>query len=191
MNNYDFTDEFEALYKHLEGMQDIAESMFLEINHRDQIEVARVLLEEIDGVKKLKTAAERLREGMEELRDRLGISGGSLNICNSKNKGGLRTIKIEITDGMIRQSLLSMTDAKKRGLVKVGEQFQLKMPGGLAFETELIEPGNKLRERGRIKAFYDEHKIKPGDFVVLKEIEPGTWDIGFQHHGEALDDIFK
>lgn len=89
----------------------------------------------------------------------------------------LRRIRSEITQGEINQNLLTLTSARKRGHIRIGEHFKIRMPDGQEFETELVHPGNRLRERGWIREFYRQQGIKPGDFVVLEEIEPGIWKL--------------
>ena len=88
-----------------------------------------------------------------------------------------RKIRTPVTQGEINQNLLTLTDARRRGLIRIGEPFKIRLPDGQLFETELVHPGNKLRERGRIGEFYRQHKIKPGDNVLLEEIEPGLWTL--------------
>ena len=173
MLDYDFTSTFEELSEFLENMSDIAEDMFIQIEDREQIEFGRFCLETIDELKALMEGATVLQDRMEEIRDKLGL--GSASGKAETTKDGLRKIDVEVTEGMLRQSLLSLTRAKKANLVKVGEQFTIRLPGGEEFTTELIEPGNKLRERGRLRAFYEEHCVKPGDHVLLTEIEKGVW----------------
>lgn len=89
----------------------------------------------------------------------------------------LRHIRTQITQGEINQNLLTLTDARQRSIISVGEQFKLRLPDGEEFETYLMQQGNKLRERGRIRQFYQQQKIQPGDFVVLEEIAAGVWKL--------------
>jgi len=186
--DYDFTTTFEQLYEYLDGMIDIAEDMFIQINDREQIEFGRSRLNTIDELKKLKEVAGKLQERMEEIRDEdLCISGGSSQRATVSE--GLRKIELEVTEGMLRQSLLSMTRAKKANLVKVGEQFTITVPSGEQFTTDLIDPGNKLRERGRIRAFYEAHQIKAGDHVVLKETEKNRWTMEVVQRHKVLDEL--
>lgn len=99
------------------------------------------------------------------------------NISQDSSPKRLRRIRVSITQGAINQNLLTLTDARKRGLLRSGEHFKIRFPDGEELETELIQPGNKLRERGRIGAFYRHQEVHVGDYVILAEIEPGVWTL--------------
>jgi len=89
---------------------------------------------------------------------------------------GQRRIEVEITQGMINQNLLVLTDAVNRGIVNVGETLALEcMPSGERFSTEVIEQGKKLRERGAIGRFYAAARVRAGDCVKLSEVGPRRW----------------
>jgi hypothetical protein len=90
---------------------------------------------------------------------------------------GMRTLLIEVSAGMINQHLLTLTEAKDDGKVKTGEKFTILLPDGTSFSTELCDPGNKLRERGQIRKFYQGEKINPGDKVIMTEVSHGSWKI--------------
>jgi len=94
-----------------------------------------------------------------------------------------RVLPIEVSQGMINQNLLTLTEHVKRGIVSAGEDMIIEViPSGERFRTELVVNGNKLRERGAIGRFYKETKVKEGDFVVLTESEPNRWKL---HKAEA------
>ena len=76
---------------------------------------------------------------------------------------------------MIRQNLLTLTDAVKRGAIGVGDKLTVETPNGEQFETILLETGNKLRARGKIAKFYRDFNVRAGDVVLLREITPGRW----------------
>jgi len=94
-----------------------------------------------------------------------------------KTERGLRRIIIEISEGMVNQSLLSLTAARKRKTVSLGERLKIVLPDGTRFESEIVEPGNRLRERGLIRAFFQSAKVRPGEEVVLEEVTPGEWTL--------------
>ena len=110
------------------------------------------------------------------------VKGSSTEAASKR----LRRIHTSITQGEINQNLLTLTNARKRGLIRLGERFRIRLPDGQDFETELVQPGNKLRERGRIREFYLNQGIKPGDYVVLEETEPGAWTINKDKSPGAL-----
>lgn len=108
----------------------------------------------------------------------IDVLRNSLSFDSDRSKAspaGLRTLLIEVSQGMINQNLLTLTDAKKEGKVQIGEKFEIQLPDGETFQTELCEPGNKLRERGYIRQFYEKNKIGDRDRVKLEEIRPGSW----------------
>ncbi len=90
---------------------------------------------------------------------------------------GLRILTIEVSQGMINQNLLTLTEAKARGVVHEGEKFTIRLPDDTSFSTELCSPGNKLRERGLIRKFYADAKIREGDKVVMTEVSQGSWTL--------------
>jgi hypothetical protein len=91
---------------------------------------------------------------------------------------GIREFVIEISQGMINQNLLTLTEQVKRGLIRVGEKLIVEtIPSGDRFETELMPSGNKLQERGRIGRFYRDCGVRAGDVVLLTEITPGLWQL--------------
>lgn len=90
---------------------------------------------------------------------------------------GLRSFKIEITKGMINQKMLTLTAPKRKGLVKIGEVFHIVLPDGEEFKTELVEPGNRLKERGAFGRLYQKNEVEPYDTVIMQEVEKGKWKI--------------
>ena len=89
---------------------------------------------------------------------------------------GLRRIEVEITQGMINQNLLVLTDSVNRGIVNIGETLSIEcMPSGERFSTEVIEQGKKLRERGAIGRFYATARVRAGDTVRMSENGTRRW----------------
>ena len=105
------------------------------------------------------------------LRNTLSFESDSVEVSES----GMRTLAIEVSQGMLNQHLLTLTDAKRQGKVKAGEKFEITMPNGTTFTTDLCDPGNKLRERGFIREFYETSKIRDGDKAILREVSHGKW----------------
>src|SRR6266705_5408000 len=90
----------------------------------------------------------------------------------------LRELPIEVTAGMIRQNLLTLTSHVKQRRIRIGDELTIEaQPSGERFRTQLLEKGNKLRERGAIARFYREADVRPGDFVVLSETAPNRWTL--------------
>jgi hypothetical protein len=90
----------------------------------------------------------------------------------------LRLIKIKVTQGMIDQSLLTLTEARARGLVTRFETFHITpQPGGQPFDTQLMRTGNRLQERSAIRVFYQEAGVEAGDIIELAETASGKWEL--------------
>jgi hypothetical protein len=89
----------------------------------------------------------------------------------------VREFLVPVTQGMINQSLLTLSEPVKRGKIRVGERLSIELPSGDRFQTELLEGGKKLRERGRIADFYRNAGVQAGDVVVLIELTPGQWQL--------------
>lgn len=120
------------------------------------------------------TQLAQIRDGFVEVSENvLGFSTDT----EETSAGRLRRIEIEVSEGMLNQSLLNLTAARRRGVVKLGETFKIRLPDNTEFETQLINPGNKLRERGWIREFYGKCEITAGQRVVLQEVEPGVWTL--------------
>ena len=164
-----------SLQEHLEAMIDMLTALIRDEAHPDG---NMVWLQECAQEVELLKADLRSLEGIREhavsvLTNSLSFEADSVGVAAS----GLRIMKIEISQGMINQSLLTLTDAKRRGLVRDGEKFTIQLPDGTKFDTELCEPGNKLRERGMIRKFYEDTKMEPGFKVIMTEISRGVWSL--------------
>ncbi len=98
--------------------------------------------------------------------------------ANGSGNLQLRELPVEVTAGMIRQNLLTLTKHVKQRKIRIGDELTIEaQPSGERFRTELLEKGNKLRERGAIARFYREAGVRPGDFVVLSETGPNRWTL--------------
>ncbi len=94
------------------------------------------------------------------------------------SSGAIRELVVEVTQGMINQNLLTLSEHIRRGIIRTGEKLSIEaQPSGDHFETELLATGNKLRERGRIAKFYRDAGVRPGDCVMLREVTPGHWQL--------------
>ncbi len=91
-------------------------------------------------------------------------------------EGKLREMPVEVTQGMLNQNLLTLTEHVKRQRIQPGEELLIEAaPSGDRFRTDLVVNGNKLRERGAIARFYREAGVSAGDFVELVETAPHQW----------------
>lgn len=100
--------------------------------------------------------------------------------------GTLRELRVEVTQGMINQNLLTLTDHVNVGRVQPGEDFTIEAKGSdEQFRTPLLANGNKLQERGAVGRFYRHNSVKPGDVVLLKETSPNRWVLQTLTHRES------
>ena len=86
-----------------------------------------------------------------------------------------RVFFCKVTGGCIRQNLLILTHQIRMGFIRIGEEMEIEMHDGKKFVTDVVEKGNKLRERGEIARFYRENHVNEGDYVVLEEVSLGKW----------------
>ncbi len=94
-------------------------------------------------------------------------------MSNGSKEAKLRELPVEVTTGMIRQNLLTLTKHLKQRRIRIGEELTIEaQPSGERFRTALLEKGNKLRERGAITRFYRDAGVHPGDFVVPRKLGP-------------------
>jgi hypothetical protein len=95
----------------------------------------------------------------------------------SKQEPAGRSVLIEITRGARTQNYLSVTRAIRKGLMRQG-RIRISIPSIRAdFETEIAHPGHVLRERRRIREFYEMEGIQEGDYVSLREVAQDTWEL--------------
>lgn len=156
----------------LVDVKDALEVNFLDANDLDY---GRHLIKQIDELEESGRLLDRIFYSYEAIRVDSGIFQVDSEFRDADT--GLRYLEIVLTEGMINQSLLTLTKAKKLGLVRIGEAFKISTPTGEPFETLIVEPGNRLKERGRIGQFYSEYKLKEGDIVWLKESARGSWNL--------------
>lgn len=82
--------------------------------------------------------------------------------------------------GIINQNLLTLTQACKKGIVRLNEKFKLTMPDGESITTELVSPGNRLKARGAFGRLYRQEEAEHGDKIILKEESRGHWQVQFE-----------
>ncbi|MFZ1221171.1 MAG: hypothetical protein WAO00_17905 [Chthoniobacterales bacterium] len=126
---------------------------------------------EYDNAKKTLLDLEQRLKGLES-------QSSTLAAPEAPRDGKLRELPIEVTGGMIRQNLLTLTKHTKQRRIAIGEDLTIEsQPSGERFRTELLLKGNKLQERGAVARFYRDAGVKEGDFVVLTEVAPKQWTL--------------
>ncbi len=127
----------------------------------------------LPGLTKKLSELEATKNRLRSLRNGPGTSAPTPQMS-----GGDRQLVIRVSEGMIKQNLLTLTEPVKSGRIADGERLAIEaLPSGDHFQTELLPSGHKLRERGRIAKFYRDTGVQAGDFVVLSEITPGHWQL--------------
>jgi hypothetical protein len=121
------------------------------------------ILQEIDTVKKQTAKIEDMIKNIED--------GGSSEFIGAK-----KMVSWEVTDGAIGQNYLSVTKARKEGLVpELGIEFEVETSVGQKFRTDIT--AGRLRERGEVADFYKKANVKEGDMVLWKEIGPNRYHL--------------
>jgi hypothetical protein len=161
-------------------------------NVMDQISGA-ASKQDLATIQRLTRKASELKELKEQLaaiQQRIAsllIESGHTLVPNTSQptNGIIRQLPIEVTDGMIRQNLLTLAPQVKNGRIRVGEELVIEaLPSGERFHTELLEQGKRLRARSEIASFYRAAKVKGGDYVLLTEVTPGRWTLKKAPEGE-------
>lgn len=175
--SWDISEDLQSIRSKFESIREIAADMLVSdsVTSDFSISYARNILAQVDRLDRLQEALAPIGNAYSDICHNLTITldgDGSGAVAS-----GFRRIVVAVSDGMLKQSLLTLTDAKKRGVVRVGEKLEITLPSGETFTTEIVAPGNRLQERGRIKQFYAEQGIKEGDGVLIEEFESGKWKL--------------
>jgi hypothetical protein len=126
----------------------------------------------------LKHQHQSVQQRLATLSSKDGSAASPIVNGQMQTNGKSRELPIEVTEGMIRQNLLTLTPHVKRGKIMTGEDLAIEaLPSGERFTTVLLQNGNKLRARGEIAQFYRDARVKSGDYVVLTEISPRHWTL--------------
>ena len=138
-------------------------------------------LTELEALTNRASELKRMKEQIAAIQHRLiGFAGNSEIKIQSNGHSNLaqRELLIEVSQGMINQNLLTLTEPLKRGQIRIGEELIIEaLPSGERFKTVVMTNGNKLQERGAIGKFYREAGVHAGDFVLLREISRGSWQL--------------
>jgi hypothetical protein len=135
---------------------------------------------ELEALTKRASELKQMTEQVAAIQHRLAsMSARGENMTDDGTTGIFRRkLLIEVSQGMINQNLLLLTEPLKRGLVKTGEELTIEpLPKGDRFKSAVIQPGNRLQERGAIGKFYRDAMVNAGDYVILGEVAPGQWQL--------------
>jgi len=140
----------------------------------------------------LKQQHETIQQRLANLTSGIPAITAATTKAQPQANGKIRELAIEVTDGMIRQNLLTLTPHVKRGKIKIGEELTIEaIPSGERFVTVLLQNGNKLRARGEIAQFYRDARVNSGDYVVLTEISPSRWTLAKATPGKYGFQVFN
>ena len=138
-------------------------------------------LAELEALTKRASELKQMKEQIAAIQHRLiGFAGKGEIKTQSNSHPALtqRELLIEVSQGMINQNLLTLTEPLKRGQIRTGEELVVEaLPSGERFKTQVMTNGNKLQERGAIGKFYRAAGVQAGDFVVLREVSRGSWQL--------------
>jgi len=105
---------------------------------------------------------ERLKNEFIKIEERLEAAG-------TPRQSSERTTTIEITQGAINQSYLTISKPKQLGLIPSDGEFNVKTSVGTSFKTGTT--GTMLSTRStHIGSFYKKAGIKAGDSVIWQEV---------------------
>jgi hypothetical protein len=150
-----------------------------------EIDYVRHVVRSYDQVEKCARVLEELRLVLEGHWQEFGCPVDE----KSETTNGFRRMQVEITQGMLNQKYISLTEARKRGLVEIGEKFRIDAGSGSVVETVLINPGNKFQNRSFVQEFFERNQARVGDSVELTEVKRGVWRISLKRSevvGEEL-----
>lgn len=145
--------------------------------------------EGLAALKKIRDALKLLDKAVEEAESaEAWFLGADFDIERAGRSGLGTQIGIFVTEGMISISALSLTHAVKQGVLHRGQALRVTLPNGQSFETTIDSPGNRLKERGKIAAFFKMEGVTPNTWVYLKEYSRGEWLLYGQNSKEAKKD---
>jgi hypothetical protein len=138
-------------------------------------------LADLEVLTKQASELKQMKEQIASIQHRLISFAGNDEIkiqSNGHSALAQRELFIEVSQGMINQNLLTLTEPLKRGQIRIGEELIIEaLPSGEKFKTVVMSNGNKLQERGAIGKFYRKIGVQAGDIVVLREISRGSWQL--------------
>lgn len=134
-----------------------------------KIKVLTAIAQEIDQIKEDAKKIEDAINGLENKLEKLGISSNvTKNVTESR-----KSVSWKVTTGDIAQSVLSTMKLKKAGLIPLdGTPFEVQTSLGQVFQTDEFRSENRLREKKKIKEFYQGEGIAAGDEIVWTEMDP-------------------
>jgi hypothetical protein len=136
----------------------------------------------------------RVKEEISESKDKLDWAMGALGVqedANLNRHDGRRVINVVLSKSMIGSGMLTMTQAKRAGIVSADETLKIAFPNGEVAKAQIAEPNNRLTIRKLFKELYEKESLQVGDVITLEEQEneEGLWDLSVRKkvRGEDID----
>jgi hypothetical protein len=130
-----------------------------------KIKVLTAIAQDIDQIKEDAKKIEHAIKGLEDKLEKLGIS--------PKPTESRKSVSWKVTTSDIAQSILSTMKLKKAGLIPLdGTPFEVQTSLGQVFQTDEFRSENRLREKKKIKEFYQGEGIAAGDEIAWTEMDP-------------------
>jgi hypothetical protein len=128
----------------------------------------KVLTAIAQDIEQIKEDARKIDDAMNGLEDKLEKLGISPHVTESG-----KCVSWKVTTGDIAQSVLPTLKLKKAGLIPLdGTPFEVQTSLGQVFQTDELRSENRLREKRKIKEFYQEEGITAGDAIIWTEMDP-------------------
>ena len=139
----------------------------------NKIKALTAIAQDIVQIKEDAKKIEDAINGLEHRLDKLGISPNVTENATENITESAKSVSWKVTTGDIAQSVLSTIRLKKAGLIPLdGSPFEVQTSLGQVFETDELKSQNTLREKKKIKEFYQGEGIEAGDEIVWTEMDP-------------------
>jgi len=128
----------------------------------------KVLTAIAQDIQQIKEDAKKIEDAVKGLEDRLEKLGISPNATGSR-----KSVSWKVTTGDLAQSVLSTMKLRKAGLIPLdGTPFEVQTSLGQVFQTDELRSENRLREKKKIKEFYEGEGVAAGHEIVWTEMDP-------------------
>src|SRR5690625_2465249 len=134
MSKEDFEDHVQALFDAVADLRELADCHLDGLREWDRGELrferAAELVRYNRMLKQMVEDLEKIEVTFATIRDDLAGSDDSNDI---DKKSRLRLINVTVTEGMIRNSMLTLSAAVRAGTLKLGESLSIRTPRGTTF----------------------------------------------------------
>lgn len=131
---------------------------------------------------------QKVKEDISESKDRLDWAMDALGVqedMNLKQHNGRRVINVVLSKSMIGSGMLTLTQAKRDGIIQPDETLKIAFPNGEVANAQIAEPNNRLTVRKHFKELYEKEYLQVGDVICLEEREDaaGLWNLSTRKKG--------